>query len=259
MFSVVLVDENLNKEKRSIPRPLHSQRPPRLRRPPAADPARPAPGSLPAAGACACAEARTAPSVRGRVLTRYDEGLLPARQGFLGADDLGGGVTHSRDGEEAVKELEGPPGGREHGRAAGQGAAGRSGAEAPLRSGRLARRGGSCVHWTRGRRAGQRRHVCRWLCRCRRPGTEVITSASGRDSQDRGRVLALSRACAGRHLRVLAPLPYKVPGQRTSVLMAVQCKVREAEEAKIIIILRCFDFKVTTVFTASLPIAGYAQ
>ena len=41
--------------------------------------------------------------------------------------------------------------------------------------------------------------------------------------------------------------------------MAVQCKVREAEEAKIIIIIRCFDFKVTTIFTASLPIAGYAQ
>ena len=63
---------------------------------------------------------------------RYDDGVLPARQGFLGADDLVGGVTHSRDGEEAVKELEGRPGGREHGQAAGQGVAGRSGAEAPL-------------------------------------------------------------------------------------------------------------------------------
>lgn len=41
--------------------------------------------------------------------------------------------------------------------------------------------------------------------------------------------------------------------------MAVQYEVREAEEAKIHKIIRCFDFKVTTVFTASLPIAGYAQ
>lgn len=173
--------------------------------------------------------------MRGRVLTRYDDGLLPARQGLLGADDLGGGVTHSRDGEEPVKELAGRPGGREHGRAVGQGAAGRSGAEAPLRRVRLARRGGSCVPWTRGRRVGQRRHVRRGLCRCRRPGTEVITSASGRDGQDRGRVLGPSRACAGRHLRVIARLLYKVPGRRTSGLMAVQYKVREAAEAKIII------------------------
>ena len=190
--------------------------------------------ALPAAGGCACAEARTASLVRGRVLTRYDDGVLPARQGFLGADDLVGGVTHSRDGEEAVKELEGRPGGREHGQAASQGVAGRPGAEAPLRSGRLARSGRELRALDAGSAGGSATTRGRWLFRCRRPGTDVITSASGRDSQDRGRVLALSRACAGRHLRVLAPLLYKVPGQRTSVLMAVQCKVREAEEAKII-------------------------
>lgn len=147
-----------NKERGSIPRPLHCQRPPRLRRAPAADLPRPAPGSLPAAGGCACAEARTAPAVRGRVLTRYDDGLLPARQGLLGADDPGGGVTHSRDGEEAAKELAGRPGGREHGRAAGQGRRVVGVPEAPLRSGCAARRELRAL--AAGPAAGQRRHTC---------------------------------------------------------------------------------------------------
>lgn len=163
--------------------------------------------------------------MRGRVLTRYDNGLLPARQGLLGADDLGGGVTHSRDRKEAVKELASPPGGREHGRATGQRAAGRSGAEAPLRSGRLARRG-AARRELRALDAG----LAGGLATTRAPRVVPLPpprnrgyySASGREGQDRGRVLALSRACAGRNLRVLAPLLYKVPGRRTSVLMAVR-------------------------------------
>lgn len=159
--------------------------------------------------------------MRGRVLTRYDDGLLPAWQGLLGADDLGGGVTHSRDRKEAVKELAGRPGGREHGRATGQGAAGLSGAEAPLQSGR-----GAARRELRALDAG----LAGGLATTRAPRVVPLPpprnrgyySASGREGQDRGRVLALSRACAGRNLRVLAPLLYKVPGRRTSVLMAVR-------------------------------------
>lgn len=151
--------------------------------------------------------------MRGRVLTRYDDGVLPARQGFLGADDLGGGVTHSRDGEEAVKELEGRPGGREHGQAAGQGVAGRSGAEAPLRSGRLARSGRELRALDAGSAGGSATTRGRWLFRCRRPGTDVITSASGRDSQDRGRVLALAGPVQGGTCEFLLPFCTKFPGR----------------------------------------------
>lgn len=61
---------------------------------------------------------------------RYEDRLLPARQGLLGADDLRGGVAHSRGQEEAVEEPASSPGGHEHVRASGRGATRRDGAVA---------------------------------------------------------------------------------------------------------------------------------
>lgn len=150
--------------------------------------------------------------MRGRFLTRYDDGLLPARQGLLGADDLGGGVTHSRDGEEPVKELAGRPGGREHGRAVGQGAAGRSGAEAPLRRVRLARRGGSCVPWTRGRRVGQRRHVRRGCAAAAAPEPRLLLQPRAGMAKTEGVFSARAGPVQGGTCELLLAFCIKFPG-----------------------------------------------
>lgn len=118
-----------------------------------------------------------------------------------------------------------------------RGPPGRSGAEAPLRSVRLARRGGAACT---GRGAGGRvsDDTCAAGCAAAAaPEPRLLLQPRAGMAKAEGVFSAREQglACAGRRLRVLAPLLYKVPGRRTSGLMAVQYEVREAEEAKIII------------------------
>ena len=156
--------------------------------------------------------------MRARVLTRYGYRLLPARQGRLRADDVGGGVTHSPDGEEALEELAGRPGGGEHGRVAGLGAAGRTGAVGSR---------GAAAEWAagvgrreRGALAGRRAGGSAGA-RARRAvlpphRNREITSASGRAGRDRGRVLALAWGRGRGHTCEFSWLPFgaEFPGGR---------------------------------------------
>lgn len=96
-----------------------------------------------------------------RALTRHGDRVLPARQGLLGADHLRSGVAHSRDWNQAVEELASPPGGREHERAAGRGAAGGRRGRGAERQPRAGERWNDC--WRpRGDRCALSRRAPEW-------------------------------------------------------------------------------------------------